>query len=144
MSKYNDFFNNKNLLCSSISENVQECTFVFNIWYLNNTMLLLYYFSVTFVGNCVTLFSLLFSCSFISTHYLYMYINIDKYFVVSVTYLNLSLNNFLFAYFMPHVTVAYFPFSDVPIKLTLDGSNVHASIVHSNNLFPKYVVITHN
>ena len=54
----------------------------------------------------------------------------------------------LFAYFMPHVTVAYFPFSDVPIKLTLDGSNVHAcnglSIVQSNNLFPKYVVSTHN
>ena len=78
-----------------------------------------------------------------------MYINIDKYLVVSVTYLNLSLNNFiLFAYFMSHVTVAYFPFSDVPIKLTLDGSNVHAcnglSIVQSNNLFPKYVVSTYN
>ena len=28
--------------------------------------------------------------------------------------------------FLLHVTVAYFPFSDVPIKLTLDGSNVHA------------------
>ena len=106
--------------------------------------MLLLYFSVTFLGNFVTLFSLLFSCSFISTHYPYMYINIDKYLVVSVTYLNLSLNN----YFMPHVTVAYFPVSDVPIKFTLDGSNVHAcnglSIVQSNNLFPKYVVSTHN
>ena len=49
---------------------------------------------------------------------------------------------------MPHVTVAYFPFSDVPIKLTLNGSNVHAcnglSIVQSTNLFLKYVESTHD
>ena len=89
--------------------------------------MLLLYFSVIFLGKFFTLFSLLFSCSFISMHYPYMYINIDKYLVVSVTYHNLSLNNyFICMHIMPHVTVAYFPFSDVPIKLTLDGSNVHA------------------
>ena len=50
------FLNYQTLLRSSISENVQECTFVFNIWYMNNTMLLLY-FSGTFLGKFLTLFS---------------------------------------------------------------------------------------